>query len=116
MDAKGILADIDRGAMPFASVAERFRIIDSPEFTVYIPLEEGADLVKELKTHGMSRRLLRKLGQYSVGVYPRHFENLVNTEAVDRVAENAAVLRDLSLYSMETGLRLETWEGQAFIT
>jgi len=116
LDAKGILADIDRGAMPFASVAERFRIIDSPEFTVYIPLEEGADLVKELKTHGMSRRLLRKLGQYSVGVYPRHFENLVNTGAVDRVAENAAVLRDLSLYSMETGLRLETWEGQAFIT
>ncbi len=105
LDGRGILAEIDSGVMPFACVAERFKIIDKPEYTVYIPIEEGAELVESLEKNGMSRDLMRKLGQYSVGVDPRHFAWLIYTGAANRLTENTAVLQDLSLYNSNTGLK-----------
>ena len=99
----------------FACVAERFKIIDKPEYTVYIPIEEGRACGVAGK-NGMSRDLMRKLGQYSVGVDPRHFAWLIYTGAANRLTENTAVLQDLSLYNSNTGLKqyrlsFETWEG-----
>lgn len=115
LDSKGILENINSGSMPFASVADAFRIIESSEFTVYIPLGEGAQLAEELSKYGISRHLMRKLGQYSVGVYSRHFMKLIELGAAERLSENSAILRDLSLYRMETGLAFGVNEGQEFI-
>ncbi len=115
LDAKAILSEIDNGAMPFVSVAERFKVIESADFTVYIPLEGGAELVEKLKSFGISRSLMRKLGQYAVGVYPKHFNELVDTGAAERLTPNTAVLRDLSLYDVNTGLAFGVSDGAGFI-
>ncbi|MEA4966338.1 MAG: CRISPR-associated helicase Cas3' [Oscillospiraceae bacterium] len=116
LDAKGILEKIKSGSMPFASVANAFRIIEGSEFTVYIPLGKGAELVDQLKQYGISRGLMRKLGQYSVGVYPGHFANLIELGAAEKLTENAAVLRDMSLYHEKTGLAFGAEAGQAIFT
>lgn len=115
LDSKGILEKINSGSMPFASVADAFRMIESSEYTVYVPLDEGAKLVEALKKHGISRSLMRKLGQYSVGVYPKHFMELIDLGAAERLTENSAILRDLSLYSGETGLAFGAEGGKAII-
>jgi CRISPR-associated endonuclease/helicase Cas3 len=115
LDVKKILGEIESCTMPFASVAERFKIIASSEFTVYIPLDEGAELVEKLRKSGPDRDLMRKLGQYAVGVDPRHFRDLVGMGTADQISENAAILRDLSLYGDYTGLAFGVDEGRGFI-
>lgn len=115
LDAQGIQSAIEKSLMPFATVAERFRIIEGPDFTVYIPLGEGAELCERLKKYGPDKSLMRKLGQYTVGVYPEHFRRLADSCAVERVTGDTAVLRDLSLYSENTGLAFQGSEGMEFI-
>ena len=115
LDSQEILTDIDKGLLPFASVAQRFHLIDSSEHILYIPLGEGVDLVEELKHYGLGRGLMRKLGQYSVGLLPKQFKILLETGAAWTLTENTAVLQDLTLYSEDTGLCFEVSGGQANI-
>lgn len=115
LDAKGILQEIEAALMPFASIAERFKLIEGPDCLIYIPLEEGEALGEELKYTGLSRRLMRKLGQYAVGVFPQHFKALLDAGATERISENAAILRDLKLYDEHTGLAFQPGEGLAHI-
>jgi len=98
--------------MPFAQVAEQFRIIETSQRTVYIPTEKSEPLLDELEQRGPSRMLLRKLGPYAVGVYPQHFERLSSIGALRRLSDSAAVLADTSLYNRETGLALTPEEGK----
>jgi CRISPR-associated endonuclease/helicase Cas3 len=101
LDSKDIMRGIEAGEMPFAWAAERFHIIESAENTVYIPFSGGAELIRRLRSFGSSRSLLRELGQYAVGVYPRHFQALIDTGSAERIPglENTAVLLDGNLYS-----------------
>jgi CRISPR-associated endonuclease/helicase Cas3 len=116
LDSKGILPMIEGGSMPFASVADAFRIIDGLENTLYIPCGEGAELCGSLEKYGPNRSLMRKLGSYSVGVFRGHFNELVKSGAAKMVSDNSAVLRDLSLYSKETGLAFGFGGGLGLFT
>lgn len=110
LDAQGILKLCAQKSMPFAEVAARFHIIDNAQYTVFIPTPESEPLLAELERFGPNRERMRKLGQYAVGVYPKHYEDLAG--ALHKIAENAAVLVDTRLYSRETGLELTLEEGQ----
>jgi CRISPR-associated endonuclease/helicase Cas3 len=110
LDRKNILRDV--GELAFSSIAERFHIIDDAGFTIYIPQDDGAALTDELLKHGPDRALMRELGAYTVGVYPAHFQALVESGAAEQVTENAAILRDEKLYSRETGLSFGIEEGK----
>lgn len=115
LDQKQILADIDSQFLPFASVAEKFHIIEGAECIVYIPLEEGEQLVRQLKEYGPSRHVIRKLGQYAVSVYSKHFYDLLQLGAIEKLGEATAVLSDLKLYRNKTGLLFHASEGQGFL-
>jgi len=112
LDNKEIMRGICAGEMPFASVAERFHIIENSDFTVYIPIGEGAELTRRLQKYGPSRALFRELGQYAVGVYQKHFNALIKSGAAARILENAAILCDMTLYSTKTGLAFDVDEGK----
>lgn len=93
--------------LPFKTVAERFKFIDSATKTVYIPIGEGRELVSALKRGAFSKTLFRRLGQYGVGVYERHFNELLAAGAISLIDENSAVLENTGLYSPGTGIALE---------
>lgn len=116
-DQKGILSLMKdpQLLMPFQTVADRFHLIEQDTRTVYIPWEEGESLVARLREGERSRSLFRALGQYSVSVYPNHFQGLDSVGALSILADGSAVLTDLKLYAQETGLVLEAEGGNAII-
>ncbi len=110
-DQQQILPLIQSEFFPFRTVAERFHLIDTPTRTVYIPWGEGAELVAQLRSGAGGRTLFRKLGQYGVSVYEKHFSDLAAGDL--EVLENgAAILLHEGLYSHETGLSLEADSGK----
>ena len=112
LDNKEILKDISKGTLPFYAIAKRFKIIENDQYTIYIPHDEAAaTLVEELLKNGPDRKLMRKLGQYAVNVYPNLFKDLHATGAVEQIAEDAAILIDIRLYNEQTGLLLKSAGG-----
>lgn len=80
LDRKRILPLHGRDAnWPFADIAKRFRLIDTPTIPVYIPLPgDGALLCERLERGDMDRTLFRKLGRYAVNT------TALNTLLADR--------------------------------
>lgn len=115
LDAKGILPDIQSGAMAFKSIASRFKIIESSQYNVYVPWGDGATLIQKLLDYGENRSILRQLSQYTVGVYPQHFKALISSGSAQLVSENTAVLRNMSLYLPQTGLSFSVEEGRGIL-
>lgn len=113
LDANGILPLCRAQPFPFRTVAEKFTLIDSPTRTVYIPLEEGAELVEQLRAGQRSRALFRRLGRYGVSVYEGHFAGLDQAGALELLEDGSVILSDPDLYSQETGLSLEADNGKA---
>lgn len=112
LDRKQIVPKLDACmknglSIPFAEVSALFRIIDSPAKSVLIPEDgEARDVAAALRNGVRSRELLRKAGMHSVAVFPKQFELLLGVGALELLDEELAVLRDLSLYSAETGLHI----------
>ena len=99
---------------PFATIAKEFRLIDQDSRTVYIPVGEGETLVERLRGGERSRSLFRKLGQYSVNVYPDHLKELDRAGLIEWLDEEAVVLSDIRAYDPRVGLTLRAESGEAF--
>jgi len=116
LDQKEILNQIERGvkaglSIPFASIAEQFRVIESPTRTVLIPNDDDANpeahnLITALRNGARSREFIRKAGLHSVSVYPKQYDLLLGAGALEILDEELAVLRDETLYSEQTGLHI----------
>ena len=111
-DVHRILPLMQSEQFPFRTVAERFHLIENPTVTVYIPLEEGEELIQALRSGQRSRNLFRKLGQYSVSVYEQHFATLEQAGDLEQLEGGVFVLNNLTLYNPETGLSLEADSGK----
>lgn len=112
LDQKDILTVMEQEYMPFQKIAERFHLIDNETKTIYIPLEEGEELVWRLRSGEHSRALFRALGQYSVSVYPQHFEVLDLAGNLEVLEDGSAVLANLALYDNDKGLSLTADDGK----
>ncbi len=117
LDLKKIVPALDRCAknglmIPFAEVARQFQVIDSPARTVLVITdEEAAILIAKLRTGQRSRELMREAKQYAVTVYEKQFNALHNSGALILLDEEFAILRDMTLYSDQTGLNIPEMEG-----
>ncbi|MCD8087409.1 MAG: CRISPR-associated helicase Cas3' [Oscillospiraceae bacterium] len=120
LDKKGILDAFNRGrngcTLPFALVSEEFHIIEAPTKTVYLPIGQGKVLCDQLQREEYSKALFRKLGMYSVSLYPNDFERLDRAGALICTGNDAGILNDLRIYDPNLGLTFPTEDGQAFIS
>lgn len=105
-DQKEILPLMEKELLPFRKLSERFKMIDSDTRTIYVPIGDGVRLIQRLRSGECSRKLFRALGKYSVSVYPNHFEALNAIGALELLEDGSAILRNLSLYNTECGLKL----------
>lgn len=115
LDKKHILSMIKTGVsgcmLPFAQVAEQFKLIDTPTRTVYLPLGDGAELCRQLREGKISRGLLRRLGVYSVECYNAQFKALDDSGALELLPDGSAILIDMTKYDQKTGLALDAETG-----
>lgn len=115
IDKYGIISSFEEGLqgcrLPFKTVAEQFHLIDDASKTVYIPIDEGGVLIERLQRGEHSRELFRKLGQYGVSIYEKHYKNLLNAGCITPVDEESGILTDLRLYDNAVGLILSTDYG-----
>ncbi len=112
LDKRNILTMMERETMPFRRVSENFHLIDSETRTVYIPVGEGGELTRRLRSGERDRGLFRTLGQYGVSVYPQHFEALNRAGDLEVLEDGTAILTDLALYDPDMGLSLTAEEGK----
>ena len=101
--------------MPFRNIAERFRLIDSETRIIYIPLGDGEELVRRLRSGERSRALFRALGQYGVSIYPQHFEALDLAGDLEALEGGNAVLTNMALYDNAMGLSLTADDGKLLL-
>lgn len=116
LDSNHILEAHEKGIdgcfMPFAAIANSFKLIDTQTKPVYIPLNEEAarlcSLLADPKNY--TRKLFRILGQYAVNLWPGSIEKLKKTGKLLPLASSigsdtaAFVLIDMSIYDSFTGL------------
>ena len=112
LDCKGIVKsfreNVKGNELPFKSVAERFRMIDTDTQSVYVPIDETASsLIDSIKSGRSDKQAWRKLGRYSVSLYKREFESMLRSGKIQMLDEENAVLIDSTVYDRDIGLRTE---------
>lgn len=113
MDKSETVKHLQEMLLPFQTVAENFHLIDQQTYTVYVPLEDGAEICRPVQEKTANREDYRRAGQYSVGIYREQFQNLWRAGDIQLLSENSAVLTNLSLYDPETGLSTQADAGKA---
>lgn len=88
----------------YEEAATRFHIIDDNRVNVIVNYSEADDLVGELKRHGPSRTLSRKLGRYCVGVDRRLLNEMFRQGLVEQPCEGFFYIPDKVQYSDKYGL------------
>lgn len=118
LDAKEIIKQFEEGvrsySYPFQTVAEQFKLIEDKTIPVFIAKDtEAIELLKKFRQGQYTKQLIRKMGQYQVNLYERDYRAFVGVGLLEMVIPNFYVLKDLKLYSEETGLDLKVDRGDA---
>ncbi len=107
LDQKGIAAyEIDyQGRWRFATVAERFRMIDDGySQSVIVPYDAKAEeLIAKLDIENISRSVLRKLQRYSINLPKPTVEKLLTSQEIIEKLPGVFVLRNENLYTESIG-------------
>ncbi|MGN1410677.1 MAG: CRISPR-associated helicase Cas3' [Eubacteriales bacterium] len=112
VDSHRILEQLEKNNVPIKTVAEQFKLIESNTRSIYIPVGEGRELIEKYRYGEISKKLMRRLGQYSVSVYEDHFKALFDAGDIEAVGEDVFVLSNMELYDSKTGLSLTADTGK----
>lgn len=118
LDQKGIIeafARVINGKIfPFETVGKMFKLIENQTKTVYIPKEESNGYIESIYERKPGRDTFRKLGQFSVNVFPEHFNKLWEAGCLEMIDDCVCVLRDSNQYNRDTGLAMDVETGFGF--
>lgn len=118
LDRKNILKKFKADDLPFSTVSKEVKLIEENTKTIFISKEEKAiEILNELKIKGITKKIMREMGQYSVSVYESDFEKMIGagmlSSILEELKEEYFVLNDLEKYTEEMGLALDAEYGQA---
>lgn len=118
LDQKGIVEAFERGGrnhlFPFASVAEKFHLIENETKTILIDREpEAMNLIRRLRLGEHSRKLVREVGRYGVSIFSQDFEHLMGAGMLEELRMNLYLLRNREQYREDMGLTLNVSRGEA---
>ncbi len=108
LDSKNIMAL--QNALQYKDVAEKFKLIEQQTYSIVIPTDENAQLIRDVRSGNFSTKILRQLSQYTVGIYDKEY-NLLRKDNVIESFDNIHLLNSSSYYNQETGLEIFTSEN-----
>ena len=109
------MEEIESKRFAFQTIAEQFCMIDHETISIFVPYgEEGEQLLKRRFDGEISKALLRKMGQYSVNVYQKHFRELCELGDVAYFEDGGCYLVNMNLYNETVGLSLHGKAGEAY--
>ena len=122
LDKKKILEEFKDHEYNFAKVGKEFQLIEEDTVTVYVNCEPEAEkLLQEIRQKGLSKKLMRRAGQYCINVYRGEngkeglFEKMYYDGMLQPVVDGAQdfyELVDKEQYQADTGLKLEVEQGK----
>ena len=111
LDANKILKTINNGLdgdrieFEFATIAEKFKMIEDDTVPIVIPMSDVAkEVVEDIRLSGISRENGRKLQPYIVQVRDYQYDALAASGAIEFIGDSVTILADMSRYSSEYGL------------
>ncbi|MDC7287775.1 CRISPR-associated helicase/endonuclease Cas3 [Blautia schinkii] len=118
LDGKNIVGDFEDSVpsfhFPFASVARKFRLIESRTVTILIDAEPEAQAIAERLRYGeYSRSIIREAGQYCINIYEKDFELLYGAGRLKELVKDIYLLRNREQYTKEIGLVMDVSRGDA---
>lgn len=100
----------------FDKGAEAFRLIDNAGIPVLVCWKDSANLVGRLLEDGPSYRLMKKLAQYTVNIYPSEFRKLNELGVVSEKREGLYVVDYQQHYDPHTGLQTDNnWANEVLV-
>ena len=100
----------------FEEAAKKFRLIDENSITVIVNWDNSYALIEKLRSEGISYRLMKELGQYSVNLRESDFKELKRRGLVEEILESIYFLPDREQYDERTGLQPEShWLDELLI-
>ena len=115
LDSMGVIEAFENGIngciLPFRTVAEKFHLIGDTTKTVYIPIGEGEELIKKIRSGMVTRDVFRKLNQYGVSIYENQYSILESKGALLPLDEDDSFLCDTQLYDPALGLVINEEEA-----
>ena len=102
MHKKEILKKFRKGNFQFASVGKEFKLIEENTKTVFVPKEEEAQkILGQIKIKGITKELVRQMGQYCVNVYENIAHNIKRRQNDGQLdTETRGILTSMSMYQM----------------
>lgn len=115
LDAESVMADLTEfglvkafgrhiPSIPFDQAAARFSMIENGSHPVIVPDPKIEDDLGKLREGEASRRAMRCLARYSVGLYDNDIRALRDAHAIRLLDGDTYELLDQSLYRKDTGL------------
>ena len=103
-----LVSEADELQVQFRTAARHFRMIDDRNsHTVYVRYDEQADkLLEQLRGHP-DRELLRKLQRYSVTLYDRQFQEMLQRGAIEEINAGYFVQSAVGAYDVTLGLKVK---------
>ena len=98
----------------FASVSRGFNLIDDTASTVVIPAADIAEEIHQLEQGIAYRSQMRRISQFSIGLYPQDIKRLKSEGAIHELADGLYLLDDECRYNEKTGFNIAVESGEAF--
>lgn len=93
----------------FKTASSRFKLIDdSIQKTILVRYDDQSEnLIENLRVSDRSKTLMRKLQRYTVNIYNKEFDNLVEKGLLEEVKEGIYAISSNLSYSDEIGLLID---------
>lgn len=113
LDQKKIYDRLCGEKLPMRTVARDFKLIEEDTMTVYIPTAENEAELERLRNGFADRKIMRRLEQDAVNVYPYQYRTLLEAGCLEKIAPGISILCRQDCYREDTGLQVEPGQGCA---
>jgi hypothetical protein len=110
LDRNNVVTQFNNGikkalSFPFKEVSEQFHLIESDQRTVVIEHDASANLCIKLRNGIRTKSLLRKIQHFSVNLYPREFDKLLQCGQIEVLDDSIAIM-NMKFYDKKYGVSL----------